>query len=539
MNKISNPVLKGFNPDPSCIRVGSVYYLVTSSFEWFPGVNLYQSTDLIHWEQLNSPLESVEMVDLGGIPASGGVWAPDLSYSDGQFWLVYTKVYGKNKAFTDLDNYVTTASNINGPWSNPVHLNGVGFDPSLFHDVNGKKYLVQQTNDYREFKHPFNGITITEFDPESMKLKPKTARQLFPGTSVGRTEGPHLYQIKDYYYLFVAEGGTSYEHQEVVARAKKLTDKFELSPLNPFVGNYDDPNSFLQKQGHGALFNTSSDEWYYASLSARPWHYDYDSAIDPRGWSTLGRETSIQKVEWSETGWPTVVGGHGGQQSVIAPKDGIKSFQTNFEYQDERFENKLLDQNWKTLRVPFNAKMGSINSGKLTILGGNSLSSNFKVNMIARRWQNFNFEAETSLQFSPDTYQQMAGMVNYYNANHWSWIFMSADDSGNRVINISEFDTKKYTTLTAHKLIKVPDNCVTIYFKVIVHQQSYEYQYSFDGQEWIDTNIELNTKLFSDEYVQKTYDGGFFTAPFVGLAAVDLSGYQKQAIFGHFKYIAK
>ena len=141
--QISNPVLRGFNPDPSIIRVGEKYYIANSTFEWFPGVRLHESTDLVHWKLLPSPLNTSELIDMRGNPSSGGVWAPDLTYADGKFWLIFSDVKMVNGTFKDVSNYVTTATEITGPWSSPIKLNGVGFDASLFHDSDGRKYLVQ------------------------------------------------------------------------------------------------------------------------------------------------------------------------------------------------------------------------------------------------------------------------------------------------------------------------------------------------------------------------------------------------------------
>lgn len=305
--KITNPVLTGFHADPSMIRVKDTYYIANSTFEWFPGIRLHESKDMVHWNTLPYPL-GAEQLDMRGDPASGGVWAPDLSYADGRFWIVYSDVHIVNGAFKDVVNYLTTAEDIRGPWSKPLRLNGVGFDASLFHDDDGRKYLVQQTWDHREYKHQFHGITLTEFDTATMRLKPETARTIWMGDDVKLVEGPHLYKINGWYYLFCAEGGTVWTHQESVARSRTLDElSFEASPTNPFITNFDIPGSYLQKQGHGALVDTPSGEWYYASLCGRPWHHETESFTDPRGWCTLGRETSIQKVEWAEDGWPYIV----------------------------------------------------------------------------------------------------------------------------------------------------------------------------------------------------------------------------------------
>lgn len=537
--KIVNPVLPGFNADPSMIRVGDTYYIANSTFEWFPGVRLHESKDMVHWQLLPSPLSTTTLLDMKGNPASGGIWAPDLSYADGKFWLVYTDVKVTEGAFKDMTNYLTTATDIRGPWSDPIKLNGVGFDASLFHDQDGRKYLVQQTWDHREYHHPFDGITLTEFDVTTMKLKPETARTIYRGTEVKLVEGPHLYQKDGYYYLFAAEGGTVFTHQEVVARSKTLdANSFETEPDGPFITNFDTPDMEIQKQGHGALVNTPSGEWYYASLCARPWNHTNESRHDPRGWSTLGRETAIQKVEWDDQGWPRVVGGHGGQVEVEAPKDAILSAGSADHSRHDEFDQPALDLDWNTLRVPFTAKMGHTGEGYLELVGRGSLASNFDVSMIAQRWQAFNFTAETKVKFDPFSYQQMAGLTNFYNDKHWSWVFLTHDENRGKVIEVAENNRGNYTSYLKDHAVKVPDDVDEVWLRTQVEKQTYYYEYSFDGQEWHRIPVELHAAVLSDDYVLQTY-GGFFTGAFVGLTAVDYSGYEVPAQFGYFDYQEK
>ncbi len=535
--KIQNPVLHGFNADPSMLRVGDTYYIANSTFEWFPGVRLHESKDLVHWNLLPSPLSTTTLLDMKGNPSSGGIWAPDLTYADGKFWLIYTDVKITEGAFKDMTNYLTTADDIRGPWSDPIAVNGVGFDASLFHDDDGRKYLVQQTWDHREYHHPFDGITLTEFDTTTMQLKPHTARTIYTGTDVKLVEGPHLYKINGFYYLFAAQGGTVYTHEEVVARSKTLDAlTFESEPDGPFITNFDTPRLGIQKQGHGALVNTpSGDEWYYASLCGRPWHHENESFTDPRGWCTLGRETSIQKVEWDDEGWPRVVGGHGGQMEVDAPKDAILTDAPANGDQHDEFDTPELNGEWNTLRVPFDDKMGGFGDGKLTLIGQRSLASEFDVSMIARRWQAFNFDAETKVKFDPYTYQQMAGLTNFYNDKNWSFVFITWDEKKGHVIEVAENDRNNYTSYLKDDAIQIPEDTEYVWFKVKARTQSYTYEYSFDGETWHEIPVELDAAHLSDDYILQEY-GGFFTGAFVGLAAVDYSGYKQPAEFDYFDY---
>ena len=535
--KIKNPILPGFNPDPSIVRVDDTYYIATSTFEWFPGVRIHESKDLINWSLLPSPLSDKSYIDMKGNPSSGGIWAPDLSYADNKFWLVYTDVKVVEGAFKDMTNYLTTAENIRGPWTEPIKLNGVGFDPSLFHDDDNKKYLIQQTWDHREYNHPFNGISLTEFNVETMELMPETSRKIYNGTEVKLVEGPHIYKINGYYYLFVAEGGTVFSHQEIVARSKTLEENsFETQPNGPFISNFDTPKSYLQKQGHGSLVNTPSGEWYYASLAARPWHHSNESISDPRGWSTLGRETSIQKVEWDEEDWPQIVGGHGGTQYVDAPIDAILTDSIDNHSQTDYFDKEALDKNWNTLRVPFSERMGKIENNQLHLIGNGSLTNCHEVSMIARRWQAFYFDAVTKVKFKPFSYQQMAGLTNYYNDKHWSFIFITWNEINGAVIELAENNRGVYTSYLKNNAIKIPREVEYVWFKTKVRKQTYSYEYSFDGEYWYDIPVILDAAVLSDDYVMQT-SGGFFTGAFVGLAAVDYSGYDMTATFDLFKYL--
>ncbi|HXI94251.1 MAG TPA: family 43 glycosylhydrolase, partial [Blastocatellia bacterium] len=199
---IQNPILRGFNPDPSIVRAGDDYYIATSTFEWFPGVQIHHSRDLMHWRLLSRPLNRPSQLNMLGDPDSCGVWAPCLSYDGGLFYLIYTDVkrYGRTSqpggvgaGLRDLHNYLVTCPTIDGQWSDPVYLNSSGFDPSLFHDDDRRKYLVNMLWDHRPGKNRFGGIVLQEYSAAQRKLVGER-RNVFTGTSIGFTEAPHLYK---------------------------------------------------------------------------------------------------------------------------------------------------------------------------------------------------------------------------------------------------------------------------------------------------------------------------------------------------------
>ncbi|MFW6288059.1 MAG: glycoside hydrolase family 43 protein, partial [bacterium] len=289
MTKIINPILSGFNPDPSIIRVEEDYYIATSTFEWFPGVQIYHSKDLVNWELIARPLNRVSQLDMKGNPDSGGIWAPCLSYDNGIFYLVYTDVKGFDNVWWDTNNYLVSTKDIRGDWSEPIYLNSCGFDPSLFHDSDGKKYFVNMITDHRGKNNRFNEIQVQEYSASEKSLLGE-AKTIFKGTGLGSAEGAHLYKLNGYYYLITAEGGTGYNHVVSFARSKNIAGPYEVHPDNPILSSKYSPDLPLQKAGHGDIIETQTGEWYMVHLCGRP--------LEKRGNCPLGRETAIQRLVW-------------------------------------------------------------------------------------------------------------------------------------------------------------------------------------------------------------------------------------------------
>src|SRR5690349_7346323 len=278
MPHIRNPILPGFNPDPSIVRVGDDYYIATSTFEWFPGVQLHHSRDLVNWRTLRQPLRRASQLNMLGDPDSCGVWAPCLTYADGLFYLVYTdtKRYGRTTAagaggasLRDFHNYLVTSPAIEAEWSDPIYLNATGFDPSLFHDDDGRKYLVQMLWDHRPGRNRFAGIVLQEYSPAAQRLIGER-KIIFEGTAIGFTEGPHLYKRDGYYYLLTAEGGTGWGHAVTLARSREIAGPYELHPHTYLLTSRDRPDAPLQRAGHADLVETEQGETYMVHLCGRP-----------------------------------------------------------------------------------------------------------------------------------------------------------------------------------------------------------------------------------------------------------------------------
>ena len=214
--KIINPIIPGFHPDASACQVGSDYYIATSTFEWWPGICIYHSSDLINWTLAARPVT----MTFYGVESSGGLWAPHLSYSNGQFYLAITNVRTRT-GFKDTLNYITTCQTIDGTWSDPVYINSSGFDPALFHDDDGRKYFMNMIWDHRPGHPVFAGIVMQEIDPRTMSLIGEK-KIIFEVTSLGNAEGPLILKKDGWYYLMTAAGGTGYMHAAVVARSKSV-----------------------------------------------------------------------------------------------------------------------------------------------------------------------------------------------------------------------------------------------------------------------------------------------------------------------------
>ena len=382
---IKNPILPGFNPDPSICRVGEDYYIATSTFEWFPGVQIHHSRDLVNWRLLGHALNETRLLDLKGVPSSGGVWAPALTHCDGLFYLCYTVVHQHEAATKDTPNYLITAPSVEGPWSDPVFVNSSGFDPSLFHDEDGRKYWLNMVWDHRPEKHPFYGIVLQEYDPQAKNLVGKP-ELIFKGSSIQLTEGPHLYKRNGYYYLLTAEGGTEYEHAVTLARSRALRGPYEVHPENPILTSLGNPDLALQKSGHASLVETPSGEWYMPHLCGRP--------IPGTRRCNLGRETAIQKVEWREDDWLYLsCGGNEPQAEVPAPDLEPHSF-------PELPSRLPFDSpHYATPRGPSSSVVRKPN--RLTLEGKESLESNFEQAMLARRLTTQRSTVTTSLVSSP------------------------------------------------------------------------------------------------------------------------------------------
>lgn len=519
---IENPVLRGFNPDPSILRVADDYYIATSTFEWFPGVQIHHSRDLTNWRLLTRPLDRLSQLDMIGNSDSCGIWAPCLSHADGLFWLIYTDVkVWRRPPYNVCNNYLVTAPSIEGPWSDPVFLNSSGFDPSLFHDDDGRKWLVNMLIDHRRNHQHFAGIALQEYCPKTQKLV-GPAKNIFRGTERGCVEGPHLYKRNGWYYLLTAEGGTEYNHACTLARSRRIEGPYELHPDKHMLSSAGHPELALQKAGHGSLVETQNGEWYLAHLCGRP--------VDGKH-CTLGRETALQKVRWDDDDWLYL------QQGGILPSaqceapEGIPTSPFEQTRWDGRFDSPALDIHFQSLRQPVAEDWLSLieRPGYLRLKGMEPTVSTFRHSLIARRVQALDITAETSVEFQPTSFQQMAGLIAYYDTENHHYLRLSHDEKLGRSLNIITTDASRSGEVLPED-IAVPATG-PVGMRLHLKRAELHFEYKIGEGDWLAIGPLLNGAILSDDYHQLS-----FTGAFVGLCCQDVTGERLHADFSHFIY---
>jgi alpha-N-arabinofuranosidase len=384
-----NPILPGFYPDPSLCRVGRDFYLVTSSFEYFPGVPIFHSRDLVHWQQLGHVLARRSQLELTGVASSGGIYAPTLRYSRGRFFLVTTHVGGGG-------NFLVTASRPEGPWSDPVWIDEGGFDPSLFFD-RGRVYYARNGKG-ADFDHPV--IEQAELDLNTGRLK-GSMRVIWHGTGNVWTEGAHLYALHGRTYLLAAEGGTAYGHCEVAARGDSPFGPFAPCPRNPVLSHRHRRSHPIQATGHADLVTLDDGSVWAVFLGVRP---------RPGRHHHLGRETFLAPVHFSDDGWPTI--GEGGQVELEMAAPELRPHLFAPVPARDDFENVVLDPVWVHVRNPPDGavRLGE-RAGHLRLWGQPaSLDEVGPVAFVGRRQQHFVLCCKAQLDFSPQQAGEEAGL---------------------------------------------------------------------------------------------------------------------------------
>ena len=424
-----NPILTGMNPDPTICRVGDDFYLVTSTFEYFPGLPIYHSRDLVNWKMIGYVLSRASTNPLmGSESGSGGQYAPTIRYKDGTFYVICTNYGGKGSQ----GEFYVTATNPAGPWSEPVWIGYWYVDPSFMFENDSTYYLSPDNKG--SFLFGTMDIKTGKF------IKPlKTIAAGLGGTS---PEGPHIYKMKGYYYLMSAEGGTGYQHREVIQRSKSPWGPFEASPINPVISHMNAPNNPFQAIGHADLVQLKDSSWWLVCLGFRPRNGNYHH---------LGRETFLAPVSWNADGWPKV--GTDGIVKEEYPAPNLPQHVWEKEPVRDNFDGTELRLPWNFIRNPHPADWSLTAKPGFLRLNGSKVSFKEKDSpaFIGRRQSAYNIVASAKISFTPTAANEEAGLVvRGDDKNHFDLLVTMV--AGKRVVLLREYLKEKVVSLISKEI---------------------------------------------------------------------------------------
>ena len=541
---IKNPILTGFNPDPCICRKGDDFYIAVSSFEWLPGIPIYHSKDLKHWELYTHVLTLNSQVELRKLPSAKGVWAPCLTYCEEEdsFYVIYGVMNSMNARYFDVDNYLIKAKDIRGPWTEPVYLHSAGFDASILHDDDGRKYIVSLEWETRDGYEKPGVICVAEYDTKNKCLKEYPKRVYNGGTDRGCIEAPHLTKRGEYYYLMCAEGGTGYNHCVTMARSKSPYGPFEKDPMNPILTSspnnsneradwdhlkprYYNPESVLQKSGHGSYVNLDEKTAYLVHLCARP--------FVPELRCTLGRESAIQKMIWNDDGWLRMADGTN-LAKIEIEEAYLPAFDAEVLPDRDNFDDKVLRKDYYSPRIfPSEFTDCTSREGFIRLRGQESLSSLNRVSLLCRKLPSVDIEASAGLDFNPEIYQHSAGLVLYYdNMNYIALRKYYSDTLKQPAIAIISLENGEKKE---HLDTRTAVDCRMLRFELIVSGRESYFKWGYEGEDTKPIDPVFATDKLSDEYCKY----GEFTGTMVGIFAVDSMFHKKEADFDYFSVTNK
>ncbi|AEF18087.1 Xylan 1,4-beta-xylosidase [Thermoanaerobacterium xylanolyticum LX-11] len=392
--KFKNPIIPGFHPDPSICRVGEDYYLVTSSFEYFPGVPIFHSKDLVHWRQIGYCLTRRSQLELEYAKNSMGIWAPTLRYYNGRFYMITTNVSHGGHFYVYTDD-------IYGEWSDPIWIEGDGHDPDIFFDDDGKVYILRHNG--------YKGITMWEMDIETGYLKGEP-KYIWQGWEDKQCEAPHIYKINGKYYLITAEGGTWKGHMVTIARSDKIDGPYEGCHYNPILTHRHLVGHPVQSTGHGDLVQAHDGSWWMVFLATRPVNYQYHH---------LGRETFLAPVTWKDDGWPIVNDGKPIEINmevetslpvyIVEPENSKDDFNSDKLHLCWNFRRNPSDEYWSLKERP----------GFLAIRGDRYTLDDVEFkSFIGRRQEHFNCSVKALMVFLSNVEGDEAGLTIFANEEH-------------------------------------------------------------------------------------------------------------------------
>ena len=507
-----NPVQRGFFPDPSVIRVGEDFYMVNSSFEYFPAIPISHSRDMVHWQVIGHAITDPDYLDLSETKNSHGIWAPDIEYVNGKYVIVATlRLNGDGKRDNNVlrRQLLMTADRPEGPYSKPICLEVDDIDPSIFADDDGKVYMIIA-----------KGARAYELSPDLTRVVsgPKT---VWEGTGERCPEGPHVFKKDGWYYCMLAEGGTGYGHGINVARSRSLFGEYEPCPYNP-VMRQTDPEAPLQRCGHGKLIEDGRGNWWCYYLCGRPNEGRY---------TTIGRESALDPVRFTEDGWFLINEGKGPSLSQEKPELLQQPFVKN---DRDDFDKESLDVNWEFLRRPDRGSFSlSERPGFFRIWTRDGMLNEFRSkNTLLRRETELSYEAKTRLCFAPDKNGEQAGLTCFYSTVTYIRFGLVYEEGirVNLVINRNHGEE-----LIADIPLEGYDPEKGIVLRVKVEHLKRSFYYSLDGSDFILAGVVDNCIFLCDEGVPD--DPKRHTGTLVGIYANNGGcGSRKPADFDWFEY---
>ena len=503
-----NPILAGFYPDPSICRAGDDYYLVNSSFVYFPGIPLFHSRDLVNWKQIGNVISRPSQLNYDGLAVSQGIYAPALTFHDGVFYLVCTMVGAG-------DNFLMTATDPVGPWSDPIWLGFGGIDPSLFFDDDGRSYIL--SNGGPEGKHLYEGhcaIWLQEFDFPNKKMKGARKVVINGGVDLAKKpwyiEGPHVYKRDGYYYLFCAEGGTEYNHSEVIFRSQSIDGPYLPGEHNPILTQRDLDGTAPQavvSTGHADIVFGPDGKAWSVFLGCRPFAGKY---------YTTGRETFLLPMEWPSRGWPTILDQGKRVPAIVPSPNGVSvaaapvhPLTGNFSELDD-FKGQVLAPSWLMLRQPHERwwKLNTSGAGGLQITPRvDRFGLKSQPSFLGRRVQHARFQATTTF-VPPSEPGTSAGMVAFQNEKH-QYYFGVRNQSHELTLFLEKINGPTPEPVVA---IALPTT-KTVRLQLTARDDVLTFSYAVEGDQW--HTLVAN----GDATVLTTEKAGGFVGALVGLHA--------------------
>ena len=477
------------------------------------------------------------------LPSAKGIWAPCLTYCEEEdmFYVVYGVMNSMNARYFDVDNFLVKSKDIKGPWSKPVYLHSSGFDASILHDDDGKKYIVSLEWETREGYEKPGFICIVEYDPKKEEIVGYPKPLWRGGTDRGCIEAPHLTKRGEYYYIMCAEGGTGYNHCVTMGRAKNVWGPYEKDPINPIVTSvpgesnerkdpdylkpkYFNPDSVLQKSGHGSYVELPTGEVYLVHLCARP--------FVPELRCTLGRETAIQKMKWTKDGWLRMADGTNLAKSEVEesalPEEELPTIPAFDDFDGEELGNfyyapRIMPQRFADVTA---------RKGYVRIRGQESRTSLNKVSILARKLTSVYARVTTKMEFTPEIHQHSAGLIMYYdNMNYVNLRKYYSETLGQSALSIIQLENGEKTEFLN---TRIPVEDRPIYLRLYVQGRESWFEWSYDGEQYERIGRVFDTTKYSDEYCKY----GEFTGTFVGMTCADRVLHKHYADFDFFEYLA-